>query len=142
MTDALLRYAHFLSILLLSATLFAENLLLKPQLSAQEIRRLGLLDALYGIAAGMVLLAGLGLWFGGAKGAAFYTHNPVFHAKLGLFMVIGAVSVWPTVFLLKNRRQAQVTVPASVRYCKRLELALLPLLPLLATLMARGIGSA
>ncbi|WP_338846011.1 DUF2214 family protein [Massilia sp. W12] len=140
MTDILLRYIHFFGILLLGAALFAENLLLRPVLQQDEVRRLARIDALYGLAALLVLGAGLSLWLIGAKGAAFYSKNPVFHAKLGLFALMGLASLIPTVFFLKNRSLPQVNAPASVRLIVRMQLLALPLLPLLAVLMARGIG--
>ncbi|MEZ5526744.1 MAG: DUF2214 family protein [Gammaproteobacteria bacterium] len=54
------------------------------------------------------------------KPAAFYNGNPVFHAKLTLFVLIALLSIYPTVFLLRQRKGVQETieVPAGViRYC-------------------------
>ncbi|MEN3111314.1 DUF2214 family protein [Uliginosibacterium paludis] len=142
MTDLLVRYAHFLAILILTGVLFAEHLLLRDEMSAAEIRRLARIDRFYGLAAAGVLAAGLTLWMSGAKPAAFYTANPVFHAKLGLFALAALISIHPTVFLIRQSRlEAQVVrVPRSVRQAVRLELAILILLPLLAVLMAHGVG--
>lgn len=40
----------------------------------------------------------------GVKGAAFYHHNPRFHAKFGLFVLIALLSILPTVRFLRWRR--------------------------------------
>ncbi len=142
MTDLLVRYAHFLAILILAGTLFAQHLMLRPEMSAGEIRRLARIDRFYGLAAVGVLVAGLSLWLGGAKPAAFYTANPVFHAKLGLYVVAALLSLHPTIFFIRqSRREATVVqVPRSVRLVIRIELAIVLILPLLAVLMARGVG--
>lgn len=66
----------------------------------------------------------------GAKPAEFYTGNPVFHAKLTLFVVVGLLSIYPTVFLLRQRKNADETiaVPAGVIRVLRAELLLLAII--------------
>ncbi len=142
MTDLLVRYAHFLAILILTGVLFAEHLLLRDEMSASEIRRLARIDRFCGLAACGVLAAGLTLWMSGPKPAAFYTANPVLHLKVGLFVLASLISIHPTVFFIRqSRREAPVVrVPRSVRLALRLELAIVLLLPLLAVLMAQGVG--
>jgi putative membrane protein len=143
MTEILVRYAHFIAILILAGMLISEHLLLKAEMTAAEIRRIALVDMVYGISAGVVLAAGLALWLGGiGKPTAFYSANPVFHAKLGLFVLIALISFYPTAFFLKQRARATaaVAVPRSIVMVVRLELLFLLVLPLLATLMARGYG--
>lgn len=136
------RYVHFLAILALTATLAAQNTMLRPALSRHELRRLTALDALYGTCALLVLAAGLLLWLGVGKPADFYNRNPLFHIKFTLFGVTALLSLVTTTFLLKKRNTAAETVPVPgrVRMLKRVELAILALLPLLAALMARGVG--
>jgi putative membrane protein len=102
------------------------------------------IDAVYGIAALTLLGAGLTLWLGSfGKPAVFYTKNWIFHLKLTLFACIGLLSVYPTVFFLKNRKgnpDEVLTVPKAIFWMLRLELLLLFIIPLLAGLMARGVG--
>ncbi|MDO6705591.1 DUF2214 family protein [Photobacterium sp. 1_MG-2023] len=142
MLELLIRYAHFLGIFMLVAVLVAEHLLLKRRLTAEEMHRLARLDAVYGISAVIVLLAGLSLWFLVGKPPEFYSANPVFHAKLTLFAIVAALSVFPTVFFLKHRKTTRETVPVPpiIVMLIRLELLLLAVIPLLAVFMARGIG--
>ncbi|MGA1581938.1 MAG: DUF2214 family protein [Saprospiraceae bacterium] len=141
--EILFRYLHLLSILLVGAAIFAENILISRQLSGREVRRLAKLDGLYGLGAILILTFGLVLWFGVGKDSEYYSNNWIFHLKLGLFILLGAFSIYPTVFFLKHRKcsdDVSVVVPNLVLRMVRIELGLLALIPLLATLMAKGIG--
>lgn len=143
-TELLLRYIHFISIFTIVATLVSEHLLLKRSMTRGEMGKLSRIDAIYGLAALTLLAAGLTLWLGGiGKPANFYTKNWIFHIKLTLFVTIGLLSIYPTVFFLKNRKgnpQEEVNVPTAIFWMLRLELFLLFIIPLLAGLMARGVG--
>ncbi|MEI8595362.1 DUF2214 family protein [Photobacterium sp. Hal280] len=99
MFEVVIRYFHFIGIFALFSVLVVEHMLIKRRLTAEEMHRLARWDAVYGIAAVVVLLAGLALWFLVGKPADFYTANPVFHAKVTLFLIVAALSVFPTVFL-------------------------------------------
>ncbi|HEY5799335.1 MAG TPA: DUF2214 family protein [Burkholderiaceae bacterium] len=142
--DIALRYLHFLCVFVIFATLTAEHMLLKPVVARAEIVRLARIDAAYGIAAMLLLAVGLTLWLGGyGKPAAFYSGNWIFHLKLTCFVAIGLLSIRPTLFILRNRAGSphdQVTVPRGIRNALRIELALLIVMPLLAGLMAHGVG--
>jgi len=143
MEEAIVRYIHFMGIILLSSMLVAENILISTQLKNDTVKKLVTIDGLYGFGAIVTLTAGLLLWFSVGKPALFYTNNSLFHIKLGLFLLIGLASIIPTVFLFKHRRTTSdiVNIPHYIVFTKRLELLFLLALPLLATLMARGIGS-
>lgn len=143
-TELLLRYLHFTSIFAIAATLVSEHLLLKRELTRKEIARLARIDAVYGVAALILLGAGLTLWLGSfGKPAEFYSKNWIFHTKLSLFVCIGLLSIYPTVFFLKNRKgnpEEVVTIPGKIFWMLRLELLLLFIIPLLAGLMAKSVG--
>ena len=141
--EIIIKYVHFLSIFAIVAALSGEHLLLKDQLSRKEIRRISILDTIYGISALTLLLAGLSLWLWVGKPADFYSKNWIFHLKLTLFIIIGLLSIYPTIFFLKQRKgdeTEKVDVPKRVKMMIRLELLLLFIIPLLASLMAKGIG--
>ncbi len=142
--EVLVRYAHFLGILLLAGTLAIELMLFKRELDRDQIQRLARIDGVYGFAAVLTLAAGLSLWWLVGKPAEYYTRNGIFHLKLTLFVIMGLLSIRPTLFLLKHRRHdsAHCEVPKSMRMTKHVEMLLLILIPLLAALMARGFGSA
>lgn len=104
---------------------------------------LGMLDGAYGLAGLILITGGLLLWFKGGKPSFFYTQNPVFLAKVGLVAVIALLSIYPTVWFILKRKVPDaevVPVPDAVRLVIRLELVLVFIVPLLAVLMARGVG--
>ena len=142
--ELFLRYFHFVSIFAIVGALVSEHLFLKSSLSRQEIMRLAKIDGIYGFAVVTLLGAGLTLWLGGfGKPTEFYSENPIFHLKLTLFVSIGLLSVYPTIFFLKNRKgnpDDMVVVPNTIFWLIRLELVLLFLIPILAGMMAKGIG--
>jgi putative membrane protein len=143
-TELILRYFHFISIFIIVGTLVAEHLLLKKEMTRLELGRVARIDGVYGIAALTLLGAGLTLWLGEfGKPAIFYTKNWIFHTKLALFVLIGLLSIYPTVFFLKKRKGNQeelITIPNSIFWMVRMELLLLFIIPILAGLMAKGIG--
>jgi putative membrane protein len=143
-TELFLRYVHFVSLFSVAATLAGEHLLLKSSLTRREIGRLARIDGVYGLAAVVLLAAGLTLWLGSfGKPSEFYSKNWIFHLKLALFLGIGLLSIYPTVFFLKNRKgnpEEVVTVPSKIFWMLRLEIVLLFIIPLLAGLMARSVG--
>ena len=142
--ETLVRYVHFMGILVFASLLVAEHVLLKSQLAKNDMRRLAIIDMAYGISALVVLAAGSALWFWVGKPSGFYTANPVFHAKLTAFVLMGLFSITPTRFILRNRKTSEdfIQVPKHIIHLVRAELALLILIPLLAVFMARGYGLA
>ncbi|MCE7057390.1 DUF2214 family protein [Algoriphagus sp. AGSA1] len=144
-TEIILRYLHFISIFAIVGSLVCEHLLLRKTMSRREIKRIAAIDGVYGMGALTLLAAGLTLWLGGfGKPSVFYTQNFIFHIKISLFATIGILSIYPTVFFTKNRRgnpEEVVPIPKAIVMLLRIELLLLFIIPLLAGLMAKGIGS-
>ncbi len=146
--DALLAYFHFASIFLLFAFLTVEAMLLRHPLYTARLRLVARVDAWYGASAVMVLASGVLRWFFGAKGSAFYNSNPVFHTKITLFVLVGLLSIKPTIQILRWSRELKqnaaflppVDAQKSVRRLVMVQIHLAALIPLLAVLMARGIG--
>lgn len=143
-TEIVLRYLHFISIFAIVGTLTAEFVLIKPVLSRQEIGRIARYDGVYGLAALVLLGAGLTLWFGGyTKPEPYYSQNWIFLTKMGCVASVGLLSIYPTIFFLRNRKgegNDTVQIPKFVFWSIRLELILLVIIPFLAGLMSRGIG--
>lgn len=142
--ELFLRYIHFVSIFVIVSTLVSEHLLLKKEMTRAELGRLARIDAVYGFAALSLLAAGLTLWLTGiGKPTVFYSKNWVFHTKLTLFIAVGLLSVYPTIFFLRHRKgnhNEVVNIPQVIFWLIRFELLLLFIIPLLAGLMARGVG--
>jgi len=137
----LVKYLHILSILAMVSCLFAEAILVKSSMTRKQIRQVSRLDAGYGIAALLVVGAGLTLWFGVGKGAEFYK-NPMLHLKVTLVILAGLLSIIPTIFYLKQRKGDPVEVvhvPVRIRTLIVVQLLLLALVPPLAIMTAYGI---
>lgn len=148
MTEVLVVYLHFAAMILIAVSLAIEYLICVPGLARERMRLLARIDLLYLIAAILALATGVArlIWFG--KGAGFYLYNPVFYIKLALFVAVGLISVPPTMQYLRWVRMlktgagavaADFEVLRARRYLLA-ELVLFAFIPLLAVLMARGIG--
>lgn len=148
MTDLALAITHHLLVFGLAGVLAAEIAMVRRGLDANGLRRLGIIDAHYGALAGLILVVGFLRVFYGLKGPAYYLPNPVFWAKVGAFVVVGLLSITPTVLILRWRRTAKAdpgfAVPdaqiAAVRRFLLAEITVFALIPVFAAAMARGMG--
>ena len=145
---SLLAYTHYISILLVISALVVEAFVFARVISVREMRLLQRADTLYGIAALLVLITGFIRIYNFGKGPDYYWGNSVFLTKLTLFIIVGLLSIYPTITFLKwNKREnkdAGIELGekefSRIRHFIWLELILVFTLPLLAALMARGIG--
>ena len=146
--ESLLAYAHLLAILTMVVFLASEAALCRVEwLNAAVVERLGKIDMVYGISAGLVLLTGLARVFLGSKGAAWYAHNPLLYLKLAMFLAIGLISITPTLMFVRWRRalRASGALPDApeIKKARRLVMVqahILPFIPLAAVFLARGFG--
>jgi len=146
MTELIItRYIHFIAVFAIVGAIFAEQFLVSSSMSRREIKRIANIDAIYGIGALLVLIVGIALWFWVGKPASFYSRNWIFHTKLTMFILLGVLSIFPTVFFLKNRKgkdlDTVIQVPKTVILMLRLEMVLIIIIPLLASFMSLGIGT-
>lgn len=95
--NALFAFLHFVAAFGIVSTLVYEWLAFKRNLTHAEAIRIQQCDRWYGIFAGVILVVGFLRVFYFEKGSAFYFSNPFFHIKLGLFVLIGLLSIYPTV---------------------------------------------
>lgn len=145
--DAILAYLHFVAIFTLVWFLAKEWTLLRAPVDALDFKRIANADLGFGLAAVAVLVTGALRVFYGAKGTAFYLHNPVFHVKVALFVLVGLVSIAPTLAFLRWRRAWTADAAfritpheyARVRRFILIELHLIALIPIAAVMMARGL---
>lgn len=145
--EPLLAYLHYLSIIVLGAFLTAELIVCRPPLGPAQVRLLPRLDVVFFAGAILALVTGLLRLFFYAKGVSFYLPNHAFHAKMALYVAIAVISIVPTMRFIRWKRALDAGGPppdrevvARVRRLLHLELALFALMPLMAVLMARGIG--
>jgi putative membrane protein len=145
---AFFAFLHHIAAFTLFAALVVEFVLIRGTLTVESARKIQLADMIFGISAGVVLVVGLLRVFYFEKGATYYFHTWTFHAKFGLFVIVGLISIVPTLEFLRWRpalKAGQVpTVSAekikSLRSIIHYELAGLALIILCAALMAKGIG--
>ncbi len=145
---ALLAFLHHLAAFALVSALAVEFVLVRDELTVKNARRLQAADAVYGVAAGVLLAAGFArvIWF--EKGAAYYFASVPFIAKLSLFILVGLLSIVPTLEFLSwraalRRGEVPVLAEAKVRRLRAIihaELAGVVLILLCAALMAKGVG--
>jgi putative membrane protein len=141
--DTVLASVHHLFVFSLVAVLFAELVLAGGAPDAPRLRQLGRLDAAYGLLSMGIVAAGFVRAVYGAKGWAYYAGNPVFWTKIAVFVVVGLLSAVPTVRLLRWRKAGVIPDAVAMRSTRQwmlAEVALVALIPVLAVLMARGVG--
>ncbi|MGX8011993.1 DUF2214 family protein [Mesorhizobium sp. ORM8.1] len=147
-TDLLLAIAHHLLVFSLAGIIGAEFVLIRGDLPAATLKRLAGIDRHYGIIATLIVVIGICRVFFGLKGWEFYVYNWVFWAKMVAFIIVGLLSIIPTVRFVSWNRQASgnpsFSVPAgelaSVKSYIRAEGAIFLLIPVFAAAMARGYG--
>ena len=143
MLDLVLAVGHHLTIFALFGVLVAELVLVRNGMDDGAIKRVANIDLWYGILAGVIVAFGFSRAVFAAKGWDYYQHNAVFWAKIGVFVVIGLLSVPPTIAYIRWRKPDASPSDADIASVRRflwLEVALFALLPILAAAMARGYG--
>jgi len=146
--DLFLAILHHFAAFGIVAALSIEVTMLRGTLDGPRLLRLSRVDLFYALAAGLVLLAGIGRVLLGPKGTAFYVGNPVFWIKMALIALIAAMSIPPTLRYLRWARTARADplfapAPGEVAQTRRLVFwqahgVLFVLVA--AAVMARGIG--
>jgi putative membrane protein len=148
MLDAALAMAHHILAFGLAAILAAQIAMVRPGLGASGLRRVGLLDAHYGLFAGAIIVIGVLRVIYGIKGPGAYLPNFFFWAKMAAFAAVGLLSIPPTLQIVKWRRLAKsdaafvlpVAEALAIRRWFQAEAALFVLVAVFAALMARGYG--
>jgi putative membrane protein len=144
-TLAFLHHAAFVAIF---AFLMIELVLLRLELTPAVARTILRMDAAYGIAALVLLVVGLSRVFYTEKGSFYYFHSGTFIAKLTLFVIVGLLSIYPTMQFVRWRHALREQRPlvcdaatrGRLRMLVHIELTLLLVIVLLAVMMARGVG--
>jgi putative membrane protein len=146
--DWVLASLHHLAVFSLMAILAAEFVLIRNDINSATIRRINRVDLHYGVAAGLIILFGFLRVYFGAKGHEYYFANHIFWLKILLFLVVGVLSIWPTLRFIDWRRhlladdsfRPDPADVASIRKVIWIEAGLFLLIPIAAAAMARGYG--
>lgn len=143
--DLSLAIGHHLAVFLLVAIFAAEFVLLRPGLAGARIGQLARIDAAYGGVATLVIVIGVLRVIFGASGWEYYVANHAFWAKMAAFLVMGLLTVPPTLAIRRwMKAGADYVVPAHEIAANRrfihLQAGVLVLIPIFAAAMARGYG--
>lgn len=141
-------YLHHIAAFLVVATLMVELVLLKGELTLTSARSVLRMDMVYGIAATVLLVVGFVRVFYTEKGEAYYFASGTFLGKLALFIIVGLLSIYPTIKFMGWRKALREQRPPdfdagtrrTVRMLIHIELTLILVIILLAIMMARGVG--
>jgi len=146
--SAIFAFLHFVAVFGIFCTVFLEWQTMSPTPNYVEARRMQRCDIWYGVFAALVLVVGFMRVYHFEKGYDFYSASPFYYVKLGLFLLVGLISIYPTMRLIKWRshtNKGEAPVISAQEYQRiitvlRVELILLLGVALSATLMARGVG--
>jgi putative membrane protein len=123
-------------------------------ISVQDLKAINRVYVITGLALFVAAVAGCVLWLVVGKPAEFYSNNPVFHAKLGAFILLVLIIGYTGIRfrLLENTaeisslsssvhsNEAPIAVSTSIRRLQKTCIPLMIIVPALAWMMARGIG--
>ena len=153
--SAVAAYGHYLGLVLVAMCLITERLLVKPGMSIKDEKTLVNVDIAYGLAGTMVLVSGYFRVTQYGKGWEFYAHEPIFWIKMTLFAIMGSASFFPTTKIIQRaiaiknaedgKEGASFPEPMSEKLAGRMikiingEILALASIPLMATLMSRGV---
>lgn len=148
-TDFILACAHHLAVFTLVGIFAAEVVLLRPGLAGPRIGQLARIDAAYGAVASLVVVVGIIRVIFGASGWQYYVGNQAFWGKMAAFVIMGLLTIPPTMAIRRWSRQAGAAAdymppPADIAANRRylfLQAGVLLLIPIFAAAMARGYGS-
>ena len=147
MLSALVSALHLLALAIGLPSVFLRGRALKGRLDREGLRRVFAADAVWGIAAALWLVTGLLRAFGGLeKGTAFYLGSWLFLAKMGMFVLIVALEIRPMVTLMRWRATLRgggtpdTSAARALFLLNHVELALVVVMVLVASFMARGFG--
>ena len=149
MTGAIITaLVHHLAAFTLFSSLIYQFLTIHPELSEREIKRLRLVDIIYGCSVVVILVVGFQRLMI-EKGAAYYMKNGAFHGKFTAFVIVALASIYPTIKIyqwsrsLKQGEKPEIDagVIKKIKMCLRIEKFALLVIIVCAVLMAKGIGS-
>ena len=146
--SAVIAFGHFVAFFVLTAALVLQLGLISQSISVDTARRIQRADRAYGLAAMLLLVFGFLRVIYFEKGTDYYFSNTFFLLKLGLFVVVGLLSIYPTMTYLRwnpelNQEIAPdmpIPVVQKIRNIIHTELVGILGILLFASLMAKGFG--
>jgi putative membrane protein len=153
MLRVLLAGLHLLALGIGLLAVVARGSALREKFTADSLQRAFRMDTVWGIAAGLWLATGLWRLLGSVeKPTAYYAADHLFMAKMGLFVLVVALEVWPMLVLLRWRSALRrggdpatlASRPAAQRIAtiSHVEALIVMVMVFVAAAMARGYGIA
>jgi putative membrane protein len=144
---------HLIALGLGLGAVIARGTALREAPSNAALRRAFRSDATWGFAALLWIVTGVWrLLEGVEKPTAYYLANPVFHAKMGLFLLILLLEIWPMLTLMRWRRTFSAGESAErlmtsgpgrrIATISHIEALVVVVMVFVAVALARGFGSA
>ncbi len=148
MTSAFMAFLHHLFAFTLVACVVYEFIAYRQGMTVEEARRIQRADITYGISAGALLIVGLLRVYFFEKGPAFYVQSPFFWVKMAAFLVVGLLSIDPTIRYIRWNKIVKKNIAPEIgdsefkrtRLLLWLEVIGLAVVLFSAAFMARGIG--
>lgn len=121
---------------------------LRGRLDTEGLRRVFAADAWWAVAAILWLSTGLARWLmGSEKASSYYMANYLFHAKMGLFVLIVLLEIWPMMTLMRWRRErsrsgnVRTTASGRLAMISTIQTLLVIATVFVAVALARGYGT-
>ena len=141
--------AHFIAAFAIVFSVLFEWTTYNKNITLAEAKRIQGADIMYGISAVIVLIFGFMRLLYFEKGSEFYFSSPFYKIKLYTFLVVGILSIYPTIKFIKWRKETKLDVAPAVKedeyhiikWILRFEVIGLLIILLAASLMAKGIGN-
>lgn len=145
----LLAWLHLMALAIGPAAVWARARALRQSLrephDAGAVRRALTADAWWGVAAVLWLVTGLWRLLGHTeKSTSYYLTNPVFYAKMAMFLAIVAMEIWPMMTLIRwrsGKAQPNARDVGRIEVISYAECALVVAVVFAAVTMARGYGT-
>jgi putative membrane protein len=144
---AIVSALHLLALAIGLPSVFLRGRALRGRLDTDGLRRLFAADGVWGVAAALWLVTGALRAFAGLeKGTAFYLGSWLFLLKMGLFVLVLLLEVWPMLTFIRWRGALRrggspdVSIARALYAVNHLELVIVVVMVFVASFMARGFG--
>ncbi len=136
-------YLHFISIFILFSVLVIELCIIKRKMTYSNFLILKKADLFFGVFAALTVITGLFRIYYFGKGKDYYLTNYIFILKFSLFILVGLLSIYPTLQFLKLGKLKVKFIELKqfkiIVFLLKIELILLLIIPFLAVLVAKGV---
>ncbi len=147
--SALVAFGHFFAFFGLASALTLQIALVRPSPDIDTAKRIQRADRSYAMMAGLVLVFGFLRVFFFEKGSDYYFDNTFFLIKLAVFIIVGLMTIYPTVTYIRwNKEINQGVAPtfsesdsAKLKKFLHYQLIGIGIVLFCASMMAKGYGS-